>query len=600
MESVTQAKRPSILSNKPFREKPHVLIISEKWCDARPEFGETNSAHSFWGPLEANKLASFDLIHFDQYYRERKTSADAALIERVIQSKPDFIFLIWLWSEWEYNNPRLETLHFIREKLGVPICAWWGDTHAATIMSIANILSYYVDITFAGDSLSAYALGAERPEKFMPLPHPKDPRIFYDPEITRDVDVGFAGSIEDRPDRKNGLELLKQNGINVYQAGGQRETKLPIREYAQILMRSKIVVNFNGYEQRTGVINGRIFEATLCGALLLEPARSGARDVFEPMVEYVPYENEQDLLEKVKYYLAHDDERNAIAARGRDRAKRCYTGEQFWNTVFDTLRTKSKYDSLLSRLTLAQRHYNRRDFNAGLNILLPLINQFDGASSTYLWAAKALKELNNPHEAIKFLEQARKLSDFEGSLEMPEIYLELSKLYRQTNHFDQAFALMAPVINLGEKKAEFHIELSKILMGQEQLQMAAQVLADFIQKNPSQPEPIIALAEIYVKANDFANANSLLKLVRQIAPDNDEVLSECSKLYMAIGDTFEVSETKLQADKPSQAKAFWELIPQVVRLEYLGHYKQARNILRRFGQHSTDPRITEKLKSLDN
>ena len=124
------------------------------------------------------------------------------------------------------------------------------------------------------------------------------------------------------------------SGIDVYQTGGQRECRLSVDEYARIYMRSKIALNFCYHPNLIAQCKSRVFEATLCGAMLLEADNSETARRFEPMVDYVPFTDETDLVEKVRYYLAHESERMEIAARGHQKAKKMYTGDLFWKTVF--------------------------------------------------------------------------------------------------------------------------------------------------------------------------------------------------------------------------------------------------------------------------
>lgn len=136
------------------------------------------------------------------------------------------------------------------------------------------------------------------------------------------------------PDRYAGISALRANAIDVYQTGGQREHRLPVDEYARIYMRSKIALNFCYHPNGMAQLKGRIFEATSCGAMLMEADNPETAKLFEPMVDYVPFTDETDLVEKVRYYLAHNSERMEIAAKGHQKATEKYTGEMFWKTVF--------------------------------------------------------------------------------------------------------------------------------------------------------------------------------------------------------------------------------------------------------------------------
>jgi spore maturation protein CgeB len=80
------------------------------------------------------------------------------------------------------------------------------------------------------------------------------------------------------------------------------------------MIRSKICISPFGY----GEICWRDFEAILCGCLLIKPDMSHVEtnpDIFMAGQTYVPVKWDfSDLEEKCAYYLAHDDERERIAA----------------------------------------------------------------------------------------------------------------------------------------------------------------------------------------------------------------------------------------------------------------------------------------------
>jgi len=91
-------------------------------------------------------------------------------------------------------------------------------------------------------------------------------------------------------------------------------------EYARLMNRAKIVFN----RSIRGEINMRVYEAAACGALVLyERENREIRDIFEDGVHCVLY-GEDDLEERLDYYLTHEDERAAIAEAGR-RAVRNHT-----------------------------------------------------------------------------------------------------------------------------------------------------------------------------------------------------------------------------------------------------------------------------------
>lgn len=308
------------------RTKPHVLFVTEKWCDCNPSCGISNSEHNLFGSLETSGWATQDRFHPDEYHFQNHRPFDTALLLKCIKSNPDLIILTWP------GTPKLKTLKLIKERLRIPMVAIWWDS--VNHMEEAESFLPFVELNIVVDSTTAYLRRTYQPEKYMPMWSPQDPRIYYNPNLHRDIDVCFVGTMTDHPDRLAGISALISNGMDVYQTGGQRDCRLSVDEYARTYMRTKIALNFCYHPNSIAQLKGRVFEVTLCGAMLLEADNSETAKWFEPMVDYVPFTDETDLVEKVKYYLAHDAERIEIAARGHQKAKELYTGEMFWKTVF--------------------------------------------------------------------------------------------------------------------------------------------------------------------------------------------------------------------------------------------------------------------------
>jgi hypothetical protein len=139
------------------------------------------------------------------------------------------------------------------------------------------------------------------------LPYACDLELFHSAEVERDIEVGFVGLPQPRTNRGQIVEMLRKR----YRMNDQRyyfRAEIP-----EIYQRSKIVVNIPLADD----LNFRTFEAMSCGALLLtKRIANGQELLFEENKHYVAYADEQELLEKVGYYLAHPAERAAIAATG--------------------------------------------------------------------------------------------------------------------------------------------------------------------------------------------------------------------------------------------------------------------------------------------
>jgi spore maturation protein CgeB len=86
-----------------------------------------------------------------------------------------------------------------------------------------------------------------------------------------------------------------------------------------LLAQSEITLNRHGEVAGGYAANMRLFEATGAGALLVTNNATNLSDLFDPEREVVTYESPEDLMEKLRYYVGHDEERHEIAAAGQMR-----------------------------------------------------------------------------------------------------------------------------------------------------------------------------------------------------------------------------------------------------------------------------------------
>ena len=87
-------------------------------------------------------------------------------------------------------------------------------------------------------------------------------------------------------------------------------------ELGKIYRASKINLNFTMPNIREG-IPLRVMDILGSGGFLITNYRKALCDVFEDGKDLVVYYDEYDLLQKIEYYLSHEEERLEIAANGR-------------------------------------------------------------------------------------------------------------------------------------------------------------------------------------------------------------------------------------------------------------------------------------------
>jgi glycosyltransferase involved in cell wall biosynthesis len=91
------------------------------------------------------------------------------------------------------------------------------------------------------------------------------------------------------------------------------------KEMYEIFAKSKIVINRHINTAGNYANNMRMFEATAMGALLVTDSKKNMDEFFRAGEEVITYKDSSDLIEKVKYYLKHDKEKQKIAKAGQKR-----------------------------------------------------------------------------------------------------------------------------------------------------------------------------------------------------------------------------------------------------------------------------------------
>ena len=109
-------------------------------------------------------------------------------------------------------------------------------------------------------------------------------------------------------------------------------------EMYQEIQRAKIVLNADiDLAQEAG--NFRLFEVTGIGSFILTEFHPNIVKIFKPGVEIETFRDTNELIAKVKYYLAHPAERESIARKGQER---CFKEHLIENRI-------KKFDKIISK-----------------------------------------------------------------------------------------------------------------------------------------------------------------------------------------------------------------------------------------------------------
>lgn len=202
-----------------------------------------------------------------------------------------------------------------------------------------------------------------------------NPDIYKPYPLNREYDVTFVG--QNYLSRQDYMEYLYRNGIDVHAWGPNWENALmpskrgmvnrvksklglnkqvlpktnvngPLSDEELINMysRSKISLNFSevvvsdkNYD--SGAIKRHIrlrdFEAPMSGAFYITGYQDELKEYYEIDKEIVCYDTKEELLEKIRYYLKHPDEAEAIRIAGHKRALKDHTWENRFKELFNKI-----------------------------------------------------------------------------------------------------------------------------------------------------------------------------------------------------------------------------------------------------------------------
>ena len=168
------------------------------------------------------------------------------------------------------------------------------------------------------------------------------------------ADISFMGA--GYPNRREAFRQLAHLDFKIWgtewdneyalapliQQGGAR---ISPEEAVKIYNASKINLNLHSSVNPKTLVTGgdfvnpRTFELAACRVFQLVDERTLLPELFAPD-ELATFSSMEDLKSKIDYYLNHDEERLALAARAQARALKDHTYQQRMNTLLDFIRAR--------------------------------------------------------------------------------------------------------------------------------------------------------------------------------------------------------------------------------------------------------------------
>jgi spore maturation protein CgeB len=285
-----------------------------------------------------------DLIYFDfmtLFQEQGFDSMNRLLWETVVGERPELLFSVLFRDELDKH-----TIKKISAKTDTTTLNWFCDDH----WRFDDFSRHWAPMfnwvtTTASSALPKYkALGYHNVIKTQWACN----HFTYKPSAgPLKYDVTFVGQVYGN--RRRVISNLRQAGIDAPGWGfGWENGRLSQEEMIRLFCQSKINLNltaasrqgalsFLPWRRKTEQIKGRNFEIPGCGGFLLTGHADNLEQYYEIGTEIVCFHSTRDLIQKARYYLAHEEERAQIAEAGYQRTLRDHTYEQRFNEILSII-----------------------------------------------------------------------------------------------------------------------------------------------------------------------------------------------------------------------------------------------------------------------
>lgn len=259
--------------------------------------------------------------------------ANLEVIELVRNVRPKYV--MWLSSFYDILP---STFDAIRRE-GATVVGWFFDDEVG-FDTYSKTLVGHIDYFVTNDRDAVAKYRRLDAAAFFSLPCAGE-RVDGPPGgEPKSHEVVFVGRRQ--PSRDPYFEEWRRKGLSVETFGpGWPSGPISYDRMLEIFRRSKINLNISvAYSPRTGQVRqlkARPFEVCLAGGFLLTDDAPGLSDYFEVGREVALYSDDADLVEKCRYYLANDAEREAIALRGWEKAGGAYSSSKIIGGIFEAI-----------------------------------------------------------------------------------------------------------------------------------------------------------------------------------------------------------------------------------------------------------------------
>jgi spore maturation protein CgeB len=319
---------------------------------------------------------SCELFAIDEVMREQGREAMNHVLIRQVQDKQYDLLFCFLFTE----EIKPATIEFITKKTQTKTFNWFADDHwrfpiyskywaplftkvsTTDSLAVAKYKSIGVDVikTQWGANTNLYKplsnqqsvnqqAGNQYDITFVGKNYGKRSQYIESLKLANLPAEGYGGGWSSgRVDFEQMLEIFSHSKINLNFTESSLEWK---KELVKLVVKKELGrYSFNGHRLVQNIqsligkfrrqIKGRTFEVPACGGFLLTGHADNLQDYYIDGKEIVIFKDKNDMIEKCKYYLSHEKERQAIANAGYERTIKQHSYEKRFKEIFEFLLLK--------------------------------------------------------------------------------------------------------------------------------------------------------------------------------------------------------------------------------------------------------------------
>lgn len=318
-----------------------ILYVAMQWDYGDPRRGCSYEHANFFDSLVH---MNHEVFHFDflALLKEHGRSRMNRLLEETARAqKPDLLFCVLYADELDKDTMRRLT------DSGIVTFNWFCDDHWRFEKFSRHWAPCFrwVSTTDSAALDKYHRIGVTRVLKTQwACNHFSYKKL----DLPLKYDVTFVG--QPHGDRRQVIAALQRAGVSVTAWGeGWENGRLSQEAMIAVFNQSRINLNLSNtylrgklfaFKHRRDQIKGRNFEIPGCGGFQLSGDADNLEAYFRPDEEIALFRSRAELLDKIRYYLRHENERARIAQAGYERTLREHTYERRFNELFAAMGLK--------------------------------------------------------------------------------------------------------------------------------------------------------------------------------------------------------------------------------------------------------------------